>query len=90
MNTDGKYGPGTAQAVQKFQKANGLKADGIAGPKTLEKMFAGSAAAPAVVSEADSATAAAAVLEEADAADPVASLLEQIAADSGAVCGTPG
>ena len=88
MNTDGKYGPGTAQAVQKFQKANGLKADGIAGPKTLEKMFAGSAAAPAVVSEADSATAAAAVLEEADAADPVASLLEQIAADSGAVCGT--
>ena len=72
MSADGKYGPGTAKAVQAFQQANGLKADGIAG----------------TVSEASSATAEAAVFEEADTADPAAVLLERIAADSGAVCGT--
>ena len=33
---DGKFGVGTQRAVVKFQKANGLKADGLAGTKTLE------------------------------------------------------
>lgn len=33
--TDGIYGTGTRDAVKKFQKDNGLTADGIAGSKTL-------------------------------------------------------
>lgn len=35
---DGIYGSGTESAVKKFQKANGLKADGIAGKATLNAM----------------------------------------------------
>lgn len=35
---DGIYGTATRNAVIKFQKANGLTADGIAGPKTLAKI----------------------------------------------------
>jgi len=31
---DGKIGPMTKKAIEEFQKANGLKADGKAGPKT--------------------------------------------------------
>lgn len=35
---DGIYGSGTEAAVKKFQKNNGLTADGIAGKRTLEAM----------------------------------------------------
>lgn len=41
---DGKYGPGTFKAVQAYQKANGLQADGQAGDSTLAKINAGGAA----------------------------------------------
>ncbi len=37
-SVDGIYGTKTKKAVIKFQKRNGLTADGIAGKKTLEKM----------------------------------------------------
>ena len=37
-SVDGIYGTKTKQAVIKFQKRNGLYADGIAGKKTLQKM----------------------------------------------------
>ena len=36
---DGQYGSSTAQAVIKFQRANGLAADGVAGEKTLDKLY---------------------------------------------------
>jgi len=35
---DGKFGSKTKAALQKFQKANGLEADGIAGSKTFVKL----------------------------------------------------
>ena len=37
-NVDGKYGYQTWEAVKSFQAKNGLKADGIAGDQTLEKL----------------------------------------------------
>jgi peptidoglycan hydrolase-like protein with peptidoglycan-binding domain len=37
MTTGGKFGPATLKYTKAFQKANGLKADGSVGPKTLKK-----------------------------------------------------
>ncbi len=39
VDTDGVYGDSTAAAVAKFQKANGLTADGIIGPQTWTKLI---------------------------------------------------
>ena len=36
---DGRFGAGTQRAVISFQKSNGLKADGLAGSKTLELLY---------------------------------------------------
>lgn len=42
VKTDGDYGPKTAEAVTAFQRqAGGLTADGIAGSKTLTRLFVG-------------------------------------------------
>lgn len=35
---DGEIGPRTKAAIKRFQEANGLKADGIAGKRTLVKL----------------------------------------------------
>ena len=35
----GNFGPKTEEAVKAWQAANGLTADGIAGPMTLEKLL---------------------------------------------------
>jgi peptidoglycan hydrolase-like protein with peptidoglycan-binding domain len=32
---DGTFGPKTRRTVKKFQRASGLKPDGIVGPKTI-------------------------------------------------------
>lgn len=39
IDLDGAYGPATAAAVQRFQSAYGLGADGIAGPQTFNKIY---------------------------------------------------
>ena len=37
---DGQYGPGTKKALAAFQKAHGLTADGVLGPKSLAALAA--------------------------------------------------
>ena len=39
LSTDGKYGASTAAAVERYQRRNGLTADGAVGKATWEKMF---------------------------------------------------
>ena len=39
ITTDGKFGAKTAAAVQRFQRRNGLSADGAVGKATWEKLF---------------------------------------------------
>jgi zinc D-Ala-D-Ala carboxypeptidase len=39
LATDGAFGPATKAAVQRFQSAYGLGADGIAGPATFSKIY---------------------------------------------------
>ena len=46
VNTNGTYNNETASAVKEFQAANGLIADGVAGPNTLGKLYSGSAVGP--------------------------------------------
>ena len=44
--SDGNFGTGTKTAVENFQKDNGLDVDGIAGAKTLEKLYTISGVTP--------------------------------------------
>jgi putative chitinase len=39
IGADGDFGPGTERALKQWQMSNGLVADGIAGPATLEKLL---------------------------------------------------
>ena len=39
ITADGDFGPGTEAALKKWQSANGLTPDGVAGPKTLAKLL---------------------------------------------------
>ena len=39
ITADGSFGPGTELALKTWQKNNGLSPDGVAGPKTLQKLL---------------------------------------------------
>lgn len=39
VDVDGNFGRGTRDAVKEFQRKNGLRADGVVGNKTLEKLL---------------------------------------------------
>ena len=39
ITADGDFGPGTERALKEWQSANGLVADGIAGPATFAKLL---------------------------------------------------
>ena len=52
LKVDGVFGKGTLKAVQAFQRKNGLKADGIVGPKTKEKLYGGGGTAATASAEA--------------------------------------
>lgn len=51
-SADGAYGYQTYNAVKAFQKANGLSADGVAGPATLTNLYENPDVLPAVVQTA--------------------------------------
>ena len=54
IDADGVFGSGTEKAVMAFQTANGLTADGMAGPQTLAKMASFAAdVTPEVIKKAD-------------------------------------
>ena len=85
---DGIYGKKTVSAVKAFQRKNGLKADGVAGPKTLGKLYEKGSAETDSPAETNTPSPRI-TAEPPDAAkDEAISYLESIAARSGAVCGT--
>ncbi len=54
IDADGRFGPGTKKAVMEFQSANGLVADGMAGPNTLAKLGSSQASyTPEVIQRAE-------------------------------------
>ena len=86
LKVDGIFGKGTLAAVKAYQRANGLEADGIAGPLTLGKLYGdGNTAAPAATASGK-----AAAPSSADSSVPAEALsfLQSMARSSGAACGT--
>lgn len=78
---DGIFGTGTAVAVTTFQRANGLTADGVAGPKTLTQLYSANAKGPgALATQAPAATAAptATTLKSGDKGDAVKAMQQRL------------
>jgi peptidoglycan hydrolase-like protein with peptidoglycan-binding domain len=90
---DGIYGKGTVSAVKAFQKKNGLKTDGIAGPLTQAKLYqkktqTASAAKAETTPAAGTGTARAPAVTSPSVPDQALSFLQGIQKSSGAACGT--
>ncbi len=85
---DGIFGNGTLAAVKAFQKANGLKVDGIAGPQTLAKLYGKSAKETATPKPSSTPKPKETKKPGGTIPEKALSLLESMAKKSGAVCGT--
>ncbi|MBE5815940.1 MAG: hypothetical protein E7320_12200 [Clostridiales bacterium] len=72
---DGQYGPGTQEAVLLFQQQHGLEADGVAGEKTREQLYAQNAQ-PFVPTPAPEATPSS--LSKGDTGDGVKAMQERL------------
>lgn len=72
----GHFGSLTKEAVQKFQRANGLEADGIAGTKTLELLYGSSSSS--TDSSASSSSSSSSVLKEGVKSDAVLQLQKNL------------
>ena len=79
---DGRYGKNTQQAVSSFQKAHGLKADGVAGKATLKKLES--------ALKGGNASAAAAVNTQTDGTASLQQKLKSLGYYQGAVDGSAG
>ena len=85
-SADGIFGSSTSLAVKNFQKSNGLTADGVAGQKTLEKLYSSAAATatpkPTATAKATTTVAAAAsdTLMMGDKGDDVKKLQQRLVA----------
>lgn len=81
-SVDGDYGAGTTAAVTAFQQDNGLKADGIAGTKTLNALYASDAQSAGSSStgstSSSTSTSGYVTLQEGDSSDAVRKLQQQL------------
>lgn len=78
---DGVFGTGTAQAVTRFQKANGLSADGVVGQKTIDLLYGDAKpAASATQTPQPSAAPAATLLKTGDRGDAVKEMQKKLVA----------
>ena len=85
---DGIYGKKTVSAVKAYQRKNGLKADGVAGPKTLGKLYEKTETGTEQTAEASVPEAPAPVQPQAETADEAVTYLDSLIARSGASSGT--
>ena len=76
-DTSDYYGPVTASAVEAFQRANGLTADGIAGPATQARLF-NRAPASGTNTESDTAEASTPLLTLGDSGEAVVALQDAL------------
>ena len=83
---DGIFGSGTMKAVKAFQRKNGLKVDGIAGPQTQTKLYARQETSKGSSSSAG--TSQGNPASSFDVPDKAAEFLQGVAKKSGARCGT--
>ncbi len=75
---DGVFGTATEDALAAFQKANGLTADGVAGAKTLEKLYSASAKAASTKATATPAPTSATTLQRGDKSTEVKRMQQRL------------